>query len=159
MTIARHDPTSILSNAVQHGDTVYLAGVVAKNLDQDVKGQTKQELGTPAVQSIVPGAATLVDTAANLLDPERHGGPILRRYADAALREVSERLHAPRRATPAERADWLDRLGRSRRVGASYRALEAEAAEAAAAPTGQADRLTAVAARLHRWKKELLDGS
>ena len=42
MTITRHDPTSILSNAVQHGDTVYLAGVVAKNLDQDVKGQTKQ---------------------------------------------------------------------------------------------------------------------
>ena len=38
MTITRHDPTSILSNAVQHGDTVYLAGVVAKNLDQDVKG-------------------------------------------------------------------------------------------------------------------------
>ena len=44
MTITRHDPTSILSNAVQHGDTVYLAGVVAKNLDQDVKGQTKQVL-------------------------------------------------------------------------------------------------------------------
>jgi len=42
MSITRHDPTSILSNAVQHGDTVYLAGVVAKNLDQDVKGQTKQ---------------------------------------------------------------------------------------------------------------------
>ena len=44
MTITRHDPTAILSNAVQHGDTVYLAGVVAKNLDQDVKGQTKQIL-------------------------------------------------------------------------------------------------------------------
>jgi enamine deaminase RidA (YjgF/YER057c/UK114 family) len=42
MTIQRHDPTAILSNAVQHGDTVYLAGVVAKNLDQDVKGQTRQ---------------------------------------------------------------------------------------------------------------------
>ena len=44
MSITRHDPTSILSNAVQYGDTVYLAGVVAKNLDQDVKGQTKQVL-------------------------------------------------------------------------------------------------------------------
>ena len=42
MSIARHDPTAILSNAVVHGDTVYLAGVVAKDLDQDVKGQTKQ---------------------------------------------------------------------------------------------------------------------
>ena len=44
MSITRHDPSSILSNAVQYGDTVYLAGVVAKNLDQDVKGQTKQVL-------------------------------------------------------------------------------------------------------------------
>ena len=44
MSITRHDQTAILSQAVQHGDTVYLAGVVAKNLDQDVKGQTKQVL-------------------------------------------------------------------------------------------------------------------
>ena len=44
MSITRHDQTAILSQAVQYGDTVYLAGVVAKNLDQDVKGQTKQIL-------------------------------------------------------------------------------------------------------------------
>lgn len=44
MSIARHDPTAILSNAVVHGETVYLAGVVAKDLDQDVKGQTRQIL-------------------------------------------------------------------------------------------------------------------
>jgi len=42
MSITRHDPTPILSLAVEHGNTVYLAGIVAKNLDQDVKGQTKQ---------------------------------------------------------------------------------------------------------------------
>jgi enamine deaminase RidA (YjgF/YER057c/UK114 family) len=44
MSIARHEQSSILSQAVQYGDTVYLAGVVAKNLDQDVKGQTQQIL-------------------------------------------------------------------------------------------------------------------
>ena len=44
MSIARHDPTAILSNAVVHGETAYLAGVVAKDLDQDVKGQTRQIL-------------------------------------------------------------------------------------------------------------------
>ena len=44
MTVSRHDSTAILSNAVVHGETVYLAGVVAKNVDQDVKGQTKQVL-------------------------------------------------------------------------------------------------------------------
>ena len=45
MSITRHDPSPILSQAVEHGDTVYLAGIVARNLDQDVKGQTKEILG------------------------------------------------------------------------------------------------------------------
>ena len=45
MTIARHDQSSILSQAVEHGNTVYLAGVVAKNLKNDVKGQTQEVLG------------------------------------------------------------------------------------------------------------------
>jgi enamine deaminase RidA (YjgF/YER057c/UK114 family) len=42
MSIVRHDPSSILSSAVEHGNTVYLAGVVAKDLAQDVKGQTRE---------------------------------------------------------------------------------------------------------------------
>src|SRR5258708_13186416 len=42
MTIVRHDPGSILAQAVEHGDTVYLAGIVAKDLNKDVKGQTKE---------------------------------------------------------------------------------------------------------------------
>jgi enamine deaminase RidA (YjgF/YER057c/UK114 family) len=45
MSIARHDQTAILSQAVEHGDTVYLAGVVAKDLAKDVKGQTQEVLG------------------------------------------------------------------------------------------------------------------
>jgi enamine deaminase RidA (YjgF/YER057c/UK114 family) len=45
MAITRHDPSSILSQAVEYGDTVYLAGIVAKNLEADVKGQTQEILG------------------------------------------------------------------------------------------------------------------
>jgi enamine deaminase RidA (YjgF/YER057c/UK114 family) len=44
MSITRHDQSAILSLAVEHDNTVYLAGVVAKNLDADVKGQTKEVL-------------------------------------------------------------------------------------------------------------------
>jgi enamine deaminase RidA (YjgF/YER057c/UK114 family) len=44
MTIVRHDQSSILSQAVEHGDTVYLAGVVAKDVKKDIKGQTKEVL-------------------------------------------------------------------------------------------------------------------
>jgi enamine deaminase RidA (YjgF/YER057c/UK114 family) len=45
MSVQRHEQSSILSQAVAHGDTVYLAGVVAKNLEADVKGQTTEVLG------------------------------------------------------------------------------------------------------------------
>jgi enamine deaminase RidA (YjgF/YER057c/UK114 family) len=44
MEIKRHDPSSILSNAVEHAGTVYLAGVVAKDLKKDIRGQTKEVL-------------------------------------------------------------------------------------------------------------------
>ncbi|MEX2198023.1 MAG: RidA family protein [Burkholderiales bacterium] len=44
MAITRHEPGPILSLAVEHGDTVYLAGIVAKNLKNDVKGQTEEVL-------------------------------------------------------------------------------------------------------------------
>lgn len=44
MTITRHDPGPLLSLAVEYGNTVYLAGVVAKNLKNDVKGQTEEVL-------------------------------------------------------------------------------------------------------------------
>ena len=62
MSITRHDQTSILSQAVQYGDTVYLAGVVAKNLDQDVKGQTKQVLDD--IHRLLANAARTVEGAA-----------------------------------------------------------------------------------------------
>ncbi len=44
MTITRHDQSAILSQAVEYGGTVYLAGIVAKDLTKDVKGQTKEIL-------------------------------------------------------------------------------------------------------------------
>ena len=44
MSVTRHEPGPILSLAVEHGQTVYLAGIVAKDLKQDVKGQTHEVL-------------------------------------------------------------------------------------------------------------------
>ena len=44
MSITRHDPGPLLSLAVEYGATVYLAGIVAKNLKNDLKGQTKEIL-------------------------------------------------------------------------------------------------------------------
>lgn len=44
MSITRREPGPILSLAVEHGSTVYLAGIVAKDLKKDVKGQTQEVL-------------------------------------------------------------------------------------------------------------------
>jgi enamine deaminase RidA (YjgF/YER057c/UK114 family) len=44
MAITRHEPGPILSQAAEHGDTVYLAGIVAKDLKKDIKGQTEEVL-------------------------------------------------------------------------------------------------------------------
>ena len=44
MSITRHEPGPILSLAVENGNTVYLAGIVPKNLKQDIKGQTQEAL-------------------------------------------------------------------------------------------------------------------
>ena len=45
MSITRHEPGPILSLAVENGSTVYLAGIVPKNLKNDIKGQTQEVLG------------------------------------------------------------------------------------------------------------------
>ncbi len=39
MSITRHESGPILSLAVENGSTVYLAGIVPKNLKNDIKGQ------------------------------------------------------------------------------------------------------------------------
>lgn len=44
MTIRRHQPGKLLSGAVEHNGVVYLAGMVADNLDKDVRGQTEEVL-------------------------------------------------------------------------------------------------------------------
>ena len=44
MSITRHEPGPILSLAVEHGNTVYLAGIVPKNLKNDIQGQTADVL-------------------------------------------------------------------------------------------------------------------
>jgi enamine deaminase RidA (YjgF/YER057c/UK114 family) len=44
MSITRYYNSAIISQAVEHGDTVYLAGIVAQDLNKDVKGQTKEIL-------------------------------------------------------------------------------------------------------------------
>lgn len=42
MTIKRHEPSKILSHAVEANGFVFLAGITPKDTGADIKGQTKQ---------------------------------------------------------------------------------------------------------------------
>ena len=44
MSIQRHEPSKILSMAVEHGNTAYLAGIVPDDLSKGVKAQTEEVL-------------------------------------------------------------------------------------------------------------------
>jgi enamine deaminase RidA (YjgF/YER057c/UK114 family) len=44
MSVVRHEPSEILSLCVESGNLVWTAGIVAKKLDQDVKGQAAEIL-------------------------------------------------------------------------------------------------------------------
>ena len=44
MSIKRHEPSKILSNAVEANGFVFTAGVVAKTITLDAKGQTREIL-------------------------------------------------------------------------------------------------------------------
>jgi enamine deaminase RidA (YjgF/YER057c/UK114 family) len=44
MSVKRYEPSTILSQAVVRGDTVYLAGITANDLSKDIKGQTQEVL-------------------------------------------------------------------------------------------------------------------
>ena len=44
MSIKRHNPGPVLSDAVEHNGVVYLAGMTADNLALDLQGQTREVL-------------------------------------------------------------------------------------------------------------------
>jgi enamine deaminase RidA (YjgF/YER057c/UK114 family) len=56
MSIERIQPGPLMSQAVVHGDTVHLAGLIAGDLDADTKGQTAQILAR--VDELLAAAGT-----------------------------------------------------------------------------------------------------
>lgn len=44
MSIKRHEPSKILSSAVEANGFAFLAGITPKDVTQDIRGQTKQVL-------------------------------------------------------------------------------------------------------------------
>lgn len=111
----------------------------------------------PATPDRVRGAGgrvVLVRNAAGLLLRGGHGGAALERYAAITVRAVRRRLGAPSRLRGAALDSWLDKAARAR-------GLETVTAlRRAVATTGRGgDARLEMARRLHRWRREIEDGS
>ena len=113
----------------------------------------------PAAAAFRPGKAGLIDNTADLLGHGGHLTEIAERYLRAAIRDVSERLHAPRDLRDQALSIWLDRIGAARgtkqsisQLTGSLRRFDRRAARAD-------DRFLRFAKAIHRWKQDMTHGS
>jgi hypothetical protein len=107
--------------------------------------------GPPADEPQPPpaGVFALIDVAARLLRDRSDGGRLLRRYADLAVLDLGRRLKAPAQLQgPAEIGPWL---GGAPTYQELVRAIDTIA-------PGDRAATVAAAARLHRWREDLLNG-
>ena len=106
----------------------------------------------PVAAGLDAGKLALVENTARLLDFAGHQRMMVRRYLQAALRDVARELRAPRGLSDDALVDWLKRIGAARGVatdiGAVYREVETGAEPA---------RFTAIAATTHQWKREIIE--
>ena len=113
----------------------------------------------PARPPFVPGKTALIENTASLLRFGGFGSAILRRYADATLRDVADRLNAPRGLEGAALVAWVDRVARKRGAQRDFADLYDKACELEGNVRRDGPRLARLARRLYRWKREVIDGS
>jgi len=104
---------------------------------------------------LIANTASLFEYAGNLPD-------ILRRYREATLRDLAQRLHIPRDIPrdPDSRAlmHWLNQVGDARGVSQRYSEVNHEVAAAINGPPTAVPALLRAAVRLYRWKQEMMHG-
>ena len=117
--------------------------------------------GPPAKESEGPvaGIFSLIDVGAGLLHARRHGGRVLRRYAELQALALGRRLRAPRGTTsPAEIGGWVDASRRRRAAGPGYSELMRQVDTIDGAPKADPAAVVTTASRLFRWWEDSLHG-
>jgi hypothetical protein len=104
----------------------------------------------PAGPGLRAGKLTLIDNIAELMRSGDHVAFALDRFLQLTVQEVARRTHAPPGAEPRA---WLAQLERTRRPHTGLDALDREVRAV------RAEGALAAAARIHRWRQEMIDGS
>ena len=110
------------------------------------------------------GKQALLDNTAELMELVGHAPAAVARYFDATLERLAEALHVPAALDRRSRTQWLEsRLApdQRRELAALAGALAPAEAGAAAAvsPRSQRTALRELAARIHRFREEVLHGA
>jgi uncharacterized protein DUF4350 len=113
----------------------------------------------PVPAPLRAGKLGLIENAAKLLEFAGHQKVIVRRYVEATIREVANQIHAPSELSEQPLLEWLRRVGESRAVGSDCMQIYRQAGEQAAAARTDPEALVSIVRDIHRWKKEMLDGT
>ncbi len=109
----------------------------------------------PALES---GKRGLIDNIASLMGLSGHRPIIVGRFVDATIREVAQRLHAPRGLSGRALTDWLQRVGKARGVEIDCAAALEHAQTLAAGGAPDPATLVSLARDITLWKQEMIDG-
>lgn len=112
----------------------------------------------PPRPRLAAGKAVLIANTASLFEYAGDLSDIVRRYHEASLRDLARHLHIPRDIEGAALAHWLDQVGAARGTTQSYSAVQAEISAAVGGPDTPVASALRAAARLHRWKQEIMHG-
>jgi hypothetical protein len=101
------------------------------------------------------GKLGLISNTAALIDHAGHHAAILRRYIGMLLQDTGRQLRAPRQSSDHELAAWLDRAGAARGLQPDCTAV----LERSTAELQDAVSLFTEARIIHRWRKDILNGT
>lgn len=114
----------------------------------------------PAPPPLAAGKRGLIQNAAKLIDFAGYQRVIARRYVDATIRDVGRQLHAPHGLPEGELVDWLQRVGQMRAVTIDCGALHERAKEIESSGRRRdLSSLLPLVRDIHRWKREIIDGT
>jgi hypothetical protein len=112
----------------------------------------------PAPPPLSSGRQGLLENIAKLIEFTGHQEVMVRRYVLETVRDVARQLHAPREISTAALIGWLQRVGAARGVDTDCGALIREAETLGDSRRRNLAPLVRLAAQIHRWKGEIIDG-
>jgi len=112
----------------------------------------------PPAPPLDSGKQGLIDNMAGLIALAGRRALIIRRFVDAAVRDVARQLYAPRGLSESGQIQWLARVGKARGVEIDPEVVVARAHAMAERGGNDEAALVALARDINRWKQGMIDG-